>query len=233
MKKLITLSFLIVVSTFNVHLGQVTKQVVLEHFTNTKCSVCASSSKNPALNTNLQNNPDVIRITYHPSSPYSTCIFNQHNVSGNDDRTNQYGIYGATPRLVIQGDVISPNQNFSDANLFPNYYGELSPVLLNVYIDSTTVDSTYVKVVTTTVAGLSSSNANLYVGLAEGTINYNAPNGETVHHNVFRKALNGNQDSQISLATTAGDSVVHYFNTANHMDWNLCLLYTSPSPRDA
>lgn len=158
--------------------AQVEQQVVLEHFTNTKRSVCASSSKNPALNSNLQNHPNVIRITYHPSSPYSTCIFNQHNVSGNDDRTNQYSIYGATPRLVIQGEVISPNQNFSDANLFSDYYGELSPVLLNVFIDSVTNDSTYVKVVATTVATLTSTNSVLYLVLRRGLSIITHPTGK-------------------------------------------------------
>lgn len=202
-------------------IGQVTKQVVLEHFTNTRCSVCASSSKNPALNANLQNHPDVIRISYHPSSPYSSCIFNQHNVSGNDDRTNQYGIYGATPRLVIQGEVITPNQNFSAPTLFDDYYGEFTPILLNTRIDSITSDSTYVTVVATTVSALSVSSASLYVGLAEDTIAYVAPNGESSHYNVFRTALNGNQGTAMNLATSIGDSVVMNYVSANSLDWNL------------
>lgn len=219
MKTVQLLLLTILISTVNVTLGQVPKQVILEHFTNTKCSVCGI--KNPDLNTNLSNNEDVIRISYHPSSPYATCVFNQHNVNGNDDRTNQYGVYGGTPVLVIQGSY-NQTTNFGDPALFDNYYGEESPILLNTYIDSITIDSTYVKVVATTVAPLSLVESySLYAGLAEDTIYYNAPNGETSHYNVFRTALNGNQGTSTSLNSTIGDSVILYFKTRNHVDWNL------------
>jgi len=80
--------------------AQVQKNVVVEHFTNTRCGICAS--RNPGFFTNLNNNPDVIHLAIHPSSPYSSCVFNQHNSVDNDDRTNYYGIYGGTPRLVVQ-----------------------------------------------------------------------------------------------------------------------------------
>jgi hypothetical protein len=35
--------------------AQVTKKIIVEHFTNTKCSVCAS--RNPGFHTNLNVNP--------------------------------------------------------------------------------------------------------------------------------------------------------------------------------
>lgn len=213
--------FTLLVLTFGADIvrGQVEKQIIIEHFTNTLCSVCAA--KNPDLNDNLENHPEVIHISYHPSSPYSACLLNQHNVSGNDDRTNQYGIYGATPRIVIQGEVISPNQDFADANLFANYENEFSPILLNTFIDSVTIDSVYVSVVVKTVSAITSNNPLLYVGLIEDTLYYNAPNGESIHYGVFRKPLNGNQGQQVTVPNIIGDSIVFKFKSSNHADWNL------------
>ena len=96
--------------------AQVPKKVIVEHFTNTVCSVCAS--KNPGFYTNLKNQQGVIHLAVHPSSPYTSCILSKHNVSENDARTNYYGVYGATPRLAIQGVVIASNANYSSAAIF-------------------------------------------------------------------------------------------------------------------
>tara|TARA_B110000285_G_C15096412_1_gene602244 strand:+ start:1583 stop:1825 length:243 start_codon:yes stop_codon:yes gene_type:complete len=78
----------------------VVKKVLVEHFTYTRCSVCAS--RNTGFITNLNAQSDVVHISYHPSSPYSNCQFNQYNLQENDDRTKYYGVFGSTPRLVIQ-----------------------------------------------------------------------------------------------------------------------------------
>ncbi len=45
---------------------------------------------------------DVVHVSYHPISLYSNCQFNQLNPQENDDRTKYYGVFGSTPRLVIQ-----------------------------------------------------------------------------------------------------------------------------------
>lgn len=220
MKTVIALTLLsLILGTNTTIQGQVDKQIIIEHFTNTLCSVCAT--KNPDLNSNLENHPEVIHISYHPSSPYSACLLNQHNVSGNDDRTNQYNIYGATPRIVIQGEVISPNQDFADANLFTDYENESSPILLNTFVDSVTIDSVYISVVAKTVSAITDNNPLLYIALIEDTLYYNAPNGENVHYGVFRKSLNGNQGQQVIIPNIIGDSVVFKFKSSNHADWNL------------
>ena len=77
--------------------SQVEKTVVVEHFTNTKCGICAS--KNPAFYDVLNDYPNVLHIAYHPSSPYSTCAFSMHNHAENDARANYYGVYGPTPQF--------------------------------------------------------------------------------------------------------------------------------------
>src|SRR5688572_14710898 len=92
---------ILVVSTF----AQTPRQVIVEHFTNTRCSICAS--KNPGFYSLLHGSyPQVLHIAYHPSAPYSNCYFSLQNPTENNSRTNYYGVYGSTPRAVIQGNVI-------------------------------------------------------------------------------------------------------------------------------
>lgn len=202
--------------------AQVHKNIIVEHFTNTVCSICAT--KNPQLSNNLSNNPSILRISYHPSSPYSSCLLNQYNVLGNDTRTNGYNIYGATPRIVIQGSVQSPSINFSSSTIFNNYKDELTYLKLNVILDSVSiVDSVKVRVVTHLVSPIPAgvSTHNLYVGIAEDTVFYNSPNGESTHKNVFREALNGNSGSIITILGVVGDSIVEEYTLAKDPEWNL------------
>jgi hypothetical protein len=93
----------------SITLAQVPKKVVVEHFTNTRCSVCAS--RNPGFYNNYKTQAGVIHLAIHPSSPYAACVLSQHNPVENDARTNYYGVYGGTPVLVIQGVVISTSAN--------------------------------------------------------------------------------------------------------------------------
>ena len=219
--KLLAISLVVFIINTSVF-AQVPKNVIVEHFTNTVCSICAS--KNPQLNNNLANSPDILRISYHPSSPYSSCVLSQYNVSENDTRTNEYNIYGATPRIVVQGDVQSPSVNFSNSTIFDNYKGELTYLTLNLILDSTSInDSIQLKVVTHLVSPVpvGVNSHNLYVGLAEDTIFYNSPNGESTHKNVFRKALNGSSGSAINIPSVVGDSIVNEYTLVKDSEWNL------------
>ncbi len=220
------ISILLSIPVYVVTFSQVPKNIITEHFTNTVCSICAS--KNPQLNDNLSDNPSVLRISYHPSSPYASCILNQHNVLGNDTRTNAYNIYGGTPRIVIQGDVQSPSVNFSSTSLFDAYQNESTFVTIDVTLDTVSVqDSIKVIVKTTLVVPIPAGGEvySLYSGIAEDTIFYNAPNGENKHINVFRKALNGNSGTTINLPSTVGDFLVNEFIVEKDSDWNISRVF--------
>ncbi len=115
MKKNFTLILLLLISIMTIN-AQVAKKVVVEHFTNTKCGIC--SSRNPGFYKNLKNFPDVLHLSIHPSSPYAACKLSQQNNPDNDDRTKYYNVYGGTPRLVIQGKVISANEDYNSSTLF-------------------------------------------------------------------------------------------------------------------
>lgn len=212
MKKLLLPFILISAGLF----GQVPKAIVLEHFTNSRCSICAS--RNPALFTNLDNNPEVLHIAFHPSSPYANCIFSQHNASENDLRTNFYNVYGGTPRIVINGVVT--NQNFSTATLFDPYKNQTSEFDLSINHE-VTADSVLIEVVIRKVSA-GASSFNLTVGIAEDTIHYNAPNGEDLHLDVFREFAEHNGSK---TAPAVGDSIVINYQIEKRGAWNPNSIY--------
>ena len=198
--------------------GQAAKTIVVEHFTNTRCGSCAG--QNPSFYTNLANNPQVKHISYHPSSPFSNCLFSQHNPSENDARTNFYGLFGSTPRLTIQGSNVSNSPNpFQNPNLYNSYQGQTSAYALKTEQRKTT-DSIFLRLVVKTVAASSLTSLRLYAGVAEDTVFYNAPNGESIHHDVFRKSFFGTNGLIVNPAASIGDSVVFESKLGKNNAWN-------------
>ena len=201
---------------------EVPQKVIVEHFTNSRCGVCAS--RNPGFYTNLNAQPNVLHLSIHPSSPYSTCVFNQHNVADNDARTNYYGVYGGTPRLVIQGTVLAASANYANSSIFTPYLNRTSPVSIRLLQQKMGTDSIISTVIIKTVAPNTLPAQKLFLGLAEKTVDYNAPNGETVHHDVFRKALTSATGMSVGLPAV-GDSLVMRFASANNAAWNFQNIY--------
>lgn len=231
MKKQLAFLLILIYSFIHSALAQVPKKVVVEHFTNTVCSICAS--KNPGFYTNYNNQTGVIHLAVHPSAPYSSCILNQHNVPENDARTNYYGVYGSTPRLVIQGVVIPSSANYSSPSLFSPYLGQTSPASIHITQSKFGSDSIRVSVVVKTEAPHSLGNLKLFVALAEDTIFYASPNGETKHFDVFRKSLSGATGITVNLPTTVGDSIVYTMSSPAHFAWNFSRIFSLVILQDA
>ena len=218
-----TLIFLAIFS-FNYSIAQVPRKVVVEHFTNSVCSVCAS--RNPGFFSNLNSQSEVIHMAVHPSSPYSSCILNQHNVSENDGRTNYYGIYGSTPRLVIQGVVQSGGANYGSPTIFTPYLGQNTPASIKIYQTKYSTDSIRSRIVIKTEATHTLGNLKLFVALAEDTIFYTSPNGESRHYNVFRKSLTGATGVTVNLPPAVGDSIVYTMSSAANVAWDFARIFT-------
>lgn len=201
--------------------AQVARNVVVEHTTNTVCSICAN--RNPGFYQNLANHPQVLHIAYHPSSPYSSCVLNQHNVSENDGRTQFYGIYGSTPRLVIQGDVIPNSTNYSNASIFSSYTGQMTFYSLDIS-ETRTNDSILITIRISTENGGSSQMADLYLAYVEDTVFYQGPNGEAEHHDVFRKAFTSDDGASV-LIPVAGNYSEYSFSIARNQTWDSDRMY--------
>ena len=222
MKKEMLLLALIAINLICVK-AQVGKNVVVEHFTNSVCSVC--KSRNPSFYNNLAAQSNVIHLAIYPSSPYSSCLINQQNKTESDARANYYAVYGATPRLVISGKVISNTADYSAPDLFIPFQNNLSAVM--VFVNQTTKNGdsilTEVKVKASTANSL--GDASLYIALAEDTLFYQSPNGEKLHFDVFRKSINGINGNTITIPKNAGDSIVFKFSTFSNPIWNINRMY--------
>lgn len=203
--------------------AQSPRTVLIEHFTNTRCSVCAS--KNPAFYSTLANYPQVLHIAFHPSAPYSLCYFSQQNKVENDARTNYYGIFGSTPKVVLNGKNLGSPSPLINNTTLDTALGQTSPVEVSATEELVGTDSIKVKVVVKTTGVTSLSTVKLFVGVAENPINYNAWNGEIVHHDVFRKALTDATGNFFALAVL-NDSSVFEFIYAIGNGWNTNNIYS-------
>lgn len=202
MKKII-LSILLFANAASI--AQVPLNSVVESFTNTQCSICAS--RNPGFHSNVVAHPSITLLTINPSSPYAGCILSKQNKVDNDDRTSWYGIYGSTPRLTINGNVIAASANYSDPALFSAYIGLTTPFSMRVEQSNYGKDSIKAKVIIKKVVA-TTSDVRLFIGLVEDTIFVNGGNGELRHYNVLRKSLTGATPLFISMALPLGDSVI-------------------------
>lgn len=198
--------------------AQVPRKVLVEHFTNTRCGICGS--KNPGLYDNLNQHPDILHLAYHPSRPYASCVLNQSNPAENDDRTKFYGIFGGTPRVVVQGQVRSSGADFKDASIFSGEQGQQTPIAVRVTQGAST-DSLRGTIYIRTAAENDLKDLNLFIVAVEDTIFYDAPNGEKEHKDVFRKVL---YDEKLILGQN-GDSVTVSVASGFSNEWNKDRMY--------
>lgn len=210
---------------------EVPKRIVVEHFTNSRCGICAN--RNPGFYSNLDAQEGMLHISFHPSSPYSNCQLHQVNPSENDDRTNFYNIYGGTPRLVIQGQAISAGSNYGSADIFSSHLNQTTPISLSSY--QTKEDGQIgVTLVITAEADNNIGSANLFLGVAEDVVFYNAPNGEDEHRDVFRKTFTGEtNDYTVTVPAVAGETNVISFTMSPTSEWDFDRLFVMAILQDA
>lgn len=198
-------------------LAQVPRQVVVEHFTNTRCGTCAS--RNPDFYTNLEAHPEVFNLAIHPSSPYNTCVLSQHNPSENDARTNHYSIYGGTPRVVVQGEVVSSGADYGSADIFTPHLDKTSPFEVIVREVRDGSDSVTVEVAVHSRGLATITEVSLTVVYREDTVFYAAPNGENEHYGVFREGLTDLSGALISVPLLL-DSALYSYKVGLRSEWD-------------
>jgi len=198
-------------------LGQVSQKIIVEHFTNTLCVLC--SSRNPDFYEVYNNNPDILHVSYYPSSPFRNCQLHQHNTVESDGRTNYYNIYGSTPKFVIQG---KNNTQYAKDDVYEPYQNKLSDVSISLvqYIDD--AGQINAEIIIKNETGANLANTVLFVGVAETYLRVEGANvREKDNYDVFRKAFTPAEGESINLSETLSAS----YKIDIHPDWDLQQLY--------
>lgn len=204
--------------------AQVAQKIFVEHFTNTNCGICANL--NPGFYSNYNMQSEVLHLAIHPSAPYASCLLSQQNVVDADARTHYYNIYGSTPRLVINGNIIASGTNYSASGLFTPFTGLVTPVSMHLIQTKYNNDSVVVSVTIKNEMAHNLGALQLFVALAEDTVFYTGTNGEAFHYDVFRKSLTNSTGNAITLPSNMGDSVVYtYVSNYNNL-WDFNRIYT-------
>ncbi len=199
--------------------SQAKRYIFLEHFTNTRCGVCAGS--NPGFFNLLTNYKDNYHhMTIHPPIPYSNCLLYQANTADNTARMNYHGILG-TPTVVINGLIKKSAGSITAANLNAEL-NKTSPV--QILVKESGMNNRTATIEIKTVGSKPAGNYKLYVAALERVLNYASPNGEKVHYNVFRDFLSAADGEIIDLAEN-GSSVLKSYNITIPANWVVNQIY--------
>ena len=194
MKKNITFALLLSSLTL---FGQAKKYALVEHFTNTNCSVCASQNPSFYTRVSIETNTDLHHISYHWRTPYTACAYYQVNTVPQDTRADYYGVPGS-PRASLNGATQTSLTNITTAAIT----AAATTSSLSISLKETTGTARTATVKVKTTATIPVGTYKLYAALVEKKTNYAGPNGETTHHNVFRAFLTAADGNAITPSAT-------------------------------
>ena len=197
--------------------------LLIEHFTNSKCSVCAS--KNPAFYTLINQYPnDIHHISVHPPFPYNTCAFYLANTAENSARASYYGVFG-TPSIALNGILQPITTPMLTTATLQEYLGNTSPLWLQVS-ESGPSSARVATIKAHSLSTIPAGNYKIYAAIVEKEVAAPPPpnNGEAVHHDVFRKMLPDINGSTFTPAA-AGQFVEFNFNYTIAAGWNADEVY--------
>jgi hypothetical protein len=203
--------------------AQATKFSLVEHYTNSRCPSCGAN--NPGFYTKALPyfNKNVNHVSYHPSFPYSSCELYKANTVENEARANYNGAQ-STPTYILNGkgglkSVASMTTAILDAEKAAK-----SPIEVKVKEISGVAGWT-ANIKIKGYGTLTGTNYVLMAALCEKTLNYNAPNGEKVHHDVFRKMLTSVTGNNILAMPTVGTEAEINLNYTLNPNWNANEMY--------
>ena len=190
-----------------------TKYAMLELFTNTPCVICGS--QNPSFFKRLENFEGQYHlISFYPGAPYLNCIFYQANITENKARLAFYPQVNGSPTVIVNGEG-SSNPNGITTAVLNDLTGGESWLQLAISEEGTVIRD--VEIAMQTFAENEMSIGQLFAVIVEREIMYNAPNGETVHHNVFRKFLTPVEGDNVDLSS-GNETVSYQYDIDN--SWN-------------
>jgi len=106
---------------------------------------------------------------------------------------------------MTRGRITMVNADYGDAEIFAPYLGETSPVSIDIWHLNDAETGTSGNVTITVEEESDLGELELFVALVEDTVFYDAPNGENMHFNVFRKNLY-TEGNTFVLPQNVGDS---------------------------
>jgi hypothetical protein len=211
---------LLLVGTAGSLFAQAKQWVLLEHFTNSNCSICAS--RNPAFFNLISNyEADVHHLAIHPSVPYPSCVFHQGNPADNDARKDYYGVFG-TPNMYMLGVKVSSGSTLLAESDLQAQLGQTSP--MQILVEETSGTNRDVTVTVNSLGAPPSGNLRLFVAVVEKEINQTTGNGEDVHHNVLRDFLTANTGDAFT-PPASGNGTTFSFSYSIDNDWNADEIY--------
>ena len=161
------------------------RMVIGELATNTSCGPCQPA--NDTLDQIFPDYPDNLALVrYHAWWPSSADPFYQYNIPENEARVNYYGA-DYVPHFYIDGDVDVGSGRNTWRDFIEHEILKPSPlevIVSGVYMSYIDAGTLYVSVNAT--GEPVESNLFLRYCLVENGIRYNAPNGQTIFHQVFR-----------------------------------------------
>lgn len=199
------------------------KYVLIEHFTNTRCSTCAF--RNPAFFDVIhapENEGKIHHIAIHPPYPYLQCAFYQHNTNDNLSRTEYYGVVG-TPRVFVWGDRNSESGKLLSQERLNTFTDQTASIAVLVN-EETNGNSRSVSIDVKSYENIEGDDLKLFAAVVEKKVDYNAPNGEDEHFNVLRKLL-PNFDGTVFNPAAIGDSKNFNFTYELDSEWNASQVY--------
>ncbi len=173
------------------------KYATLELFTNTPCPICGS--QNPGMFSRLVAYEGKYHlISFYPGVPYASCIFYQANMPENLIRKTYYSQVFGTPTVVINGTQFKSSSGVTNAVMDAVTGGT---TWLEIHVAESTGSTRNVDITLQDHVGGSISTGKLFAVIVEREIMYTAPNGETMHHNVFRKFLTNVNGEDVDMSS--------------------------------
>ncbi|MEM7658968.1 MAG: Omp28-related outer membrane protein [Bacteroidota bacterium] len=209
-------------SSFQLSAQEAKRYLLLEHFTNTRCGIC--SFRNPAFyETIAEHLPDIHHISYHPEIPYNDCVLYLHNPAQNTHRKNVYNVPG-TPWMQLWGKKVNNSSTLLPENALQQALSQTSPWEILVSEELAGAGRSVNIEVKSVGAVSDTGDIRLFADVVEKTVNYNAPNGENEHHDVFRLMLPDSEGEMFQPAAEGGSMNFTYQYDFNP-DWDLTQIY--------
>lgn len=196
------------------------RYLLLEHFTNTRCSLCPA--RNAVLHSTLAANPGPVHhISYHPSVPYNTCQIYLSNPTENENRRNLYGV-NFTPQTRLWGNNFQTSTTLLPVAVLEDSTGQ--EAALRIMVEEQFNPAQGVSIRVQTMKEVSAGDLRLFAAVVEKHYPYAGPNGETDHYNVFRTMLPQINGESLSPAAIGEEVVFNYPYTLDPT-WNASELY--------